>query len=235
MKVYQGLKNFLFLDIETVREYATYEEFTKVRSGDNWERVAKKHMADENLTPAQAYEKKAALYVEYGKVVSFCWGKFDSMFAMQVGAISDESEVELLKRVADFFNKVNDKYPDTILCGHNIKEFDIPYLIKRMILHNIKIPTILKNYLAAKAWEQKATDTLYDWRMAGSRFMSLDSIAEFLSIPSSKVGEVDGSKLGEFYWNNPQPMADKITAINTYCKADVRVVMELAKRFYDVL
>lgn len=235
MKVYSGLKNFLFLDIETVREHNTYEDFSKVRSTDNWERVSKKHMADENLTPADAYNKKAALYVEYGKIVSFCWGRFDSEFNKTIGAISDASEVELLKKVADFFNKVNDKYPDTILCGHNIKEFDLPYLIKRMIFHRITIPVILKNYLSAKSWDQKATDTLYDWRMAGSRFMSLDSIAEFLGIESSKNGEVDGSKLGEFYWNNPKSLEDKLTSINNYCKADIRVTMELAKRFYDVL
>ena len=235
MKVYQGLKNFLFLDIETVREYATYEEFTKVRSANNWERVAKKHMADENLTPAQAYEKKAALYVEYGKIVTICVGNFDSDYNHKIGALSDSNEKVLLEKFRDYLTKYNDKFPDTIICGHNIKEFDIPYIIKRMILHNIKIPTMLKNYLAAKAWEQKATDTLYDWRMAGNRFMSLDSIAEFLTIPSSKTGEVSGEHLGEYYYDESIPYIEKIEKINTYCKADVRVVMELAKRFYDVL
>lgn len=235
MKVYQTLKNFLFLDIETVREYATYDDLLKVRSADNWERVAKRHMSDENLTAAQAYEKKAALYVEYGKIVSFCWGKFDPDLNPMVGAISDYNEKDLLNGVADFLEKVNAKYPDTILCGHNIKEFDIPYLIKRMIYHNIKIPTILKNYLAAKAWEQKATDTLYDWRMAGNRFMSLDSIAEFLNIPSSKHGEVDGSNLGHYYWFGEGDPEKRRTTIDTYCKADVRVVMELAKRLNSLL
>jgi DNA polymerase elongation subunit (family B) len=235
MKVYQGLKNFLFLDIETVREYATYEEFTKVRSADNWERVAKKHMGDENLTPAQAYEKKAALYVEYGKIVTICVGNFDSDFNHKIGALSDSNEKVLLEKFRDYLTKYNDKFPDTIICGHNIKEFDIPYIIKRMILHNIKIPTMLKNYLAAKAWDQKATDTIYDWRIGGNRFMSLDSIGEFLTIQSSKTGEISGEHLGEYYYDESIPYVEKIEKINTYCKGDVRVVMELAKRFYDVL
>jgi len=104
-----------------------------------------------------------------------------------------------------------------------------------MIYYKIKIPVILKNYLAAKAWEQKATDTLYDWRMAGSRFMSLDSIAEFLKIESSKHGDVDGSNLSQYYWFGETDQEKRRTTIDTYCKADVRVVMELAKRFNDVL
>jgi hypothetical protein len=233
MKIYQNLKNFLFLDIETVREYNTYDEFLTKKSGVNWERVAKKHITDENLTPAEAYEKKAALYVEYGKIITVAFGGFDSDFNMKIGAISDLNEKELLIKVADYLEKKYAKIPDTILCGHNVKEFDIPY--KRMILYNIKLPAILKNYLSVKPWEVKSTDTLFDWRMAGNRFMSLDSIAEFLNISSSKEGAVEGSMLGEFYWNDPRPIDVKMALISEYCKGDVRVTMELAKRFYDVL
>lgn len=235
MRIYQSIKNFLFLDIETVREYKTYGEFASKRSTTNWERVAKKHMTDENLSPADAYEKKAALYVEYGKIISVCFGGFDSDFNQKIGALSDPSEEALLRKVADYLEKRYEKFPDTILCGHNIKEFDIPYIVKRMIKYNIKLPTILKNYLSAKSWDQKATDTLYDWRMAGSRFMSLDSIAEYLGFESSKQGIVEGSMLGEYYWNDPTPYETKIANINSYCKADVRVCMDLAKQFYDVL
>ncbi len=239
MKIYQNLKNFLFLDIETVREFNTYEEFCQKRSATHWERLAKKMMADENLTPAQAYLQKAALYVEYGKIITVCFGGFDNdetgQPVQKIGAVSDPSEEALLRRVAEYLELKYSKFPDTILCGHNIKEFDIPYIIKRMIKYNIKLPTLLKNYLSAKSWDQKATDTLYDWRMAGNRFMSLDAIAEYLGIASSKEGLVEGSMLGEYYWNDPQPIEVKMAAINTYCKADVRVSMDLAKRFNDVL
>lgn len=235
MKVYQNIKDFLFLDIETVREYNTYEDFSKHRSTDKWERLAKRHMADENLTPAHAYEKKAALYVEYGMIVSICVGNFDSDFNHKIGALSDPDEKVLLEKFADYLNKYYQKFPETILCGHNIKEFDLPYVIKRMIKYKIRIPVILKNYMSAKPWEQSATDTLYDWRMAGPRFMSLDGIAEYLGIESSKKGEVSGEHLGEYYWDENIPYDVKTLNINTYCKADVRVSMELAKRLYDVL
>lgn len=235
MNVYKNIKDFLFLDIETVREHKTYEDFAQVRATHQWERVAKRHMADENLTPAEAYERKAALYVEYGMIVSICVGNFDSDFNHKIGALSDPNEKVLLEKFADYLNKYYQKFPETIICGHNIKEFDLPYIIKRMIKYKIRIPAILKNYMSAKSWDQKATDTLYDWRMAGPRFMSLDGIAEYLGIESSKTGEVTGEGLGEYYWNHPDSPEVKIQKINTYCKADVRVSMELAKRLYDVL
>lgn len=246
MRIYQNLKNFLFLDIETVREYSSYTEFIKNRTNgaQHWEKVAKRIMADENLTPAESYLQKAALYVEYGKIVSVAFGKYvpneqgvvePKIGAMGLAGNTFEDEKKLLANVADYLNKQYDSNNDLVLCGHNMKEFDIPYLIKRMIKYGIKLPTLFKNYLSAKSWDQKATDTLYDWRMAGNRFMSLDAIAEFLGFESSKTGAVEGSMLGEFFWNDPQPFDAKIIAINTYCKADVRVLMDLAKRFNDVL
>lgn len=235
MNVYKNIKDFLFLDIECVRGYKTYEEFSAHRSPEKWERVAKRHMSDENLSAAEAYEKKAALYVEYGKIVSICVGNFDSDFNHKIGALSDPDEKVLLEKFADYLTKYYQKFPETIMCGHNIKEFDIPYIIKRMIFYKISLPTILKNYMAAKAWEQKATDTLYDWRMAGPRFMSLDSIAEYLGIESSKEGVVSGEHLGSYYYDDSISYDEKIQNINKYCKADVRVSMELAKRLYDVL
>jgi predicted PolB exonuclease-like 3'-5' exonuclease len=239
MKIYSALKNFLFLDIETVREYPDYETFLKHRSGEHWEKVSARHMKDENLTPAAAYVNKASLYVEYGKVISVCFGSFtateENPFAYRIGAVSNEDEKALLLRVKDYLDKVYAKEPDTVICGHNVKEFDIPYLIKRMIKYEIKLPTIFINYLSAKTWDTKATDTLYDWRMAGNRFMGLDSIAEFLGFESSKQGEVKGANLGEYYWTTTDSPEIRAEKINTYCKADVRVVMDLAKRFYAVL
>jgi hypothetical protein len=236
MKIYQNLKNFLFLDIETVREYRDYTTFSSVKSTENWKRVAKKHIEDEKLTEAEAYEKKAGLYVEYGKIISVCFGKFDSDSTKKIGVISDTDEEKLLTNVAGYFDKIYEKFPDTVLCGHNIKEFDIPFIVKRMIKFNVKLPVIIKNYLSAKSWDQKATDTLFDWRMSGNRFMSLDSIAEYLGIESSKNGVLNGESVGEYYWNNSINTYDvKIFNINDYCNNDVRVVMDLALRLNNVL
>lgn len=233
MKIYYQLKNFLFLDIETVREYKDYVTFTQHKKSENWDRVANRFVKEEGLTVTEAYEKKAALYVEYGKIVSVAFGFFDGMLDQKIGAIGDENEENLLRKVADYLNAKTDE--NTILCGHNIKEFDIPYLIKKMIKYKIIIPKIFFKYLNAKTWEQNATDTQYDWRMAGNRFMNLDTIAEFLSIESSKEGEITGENLGQYYWNHADSIDIKLQKINSYCKSDVRVLMDFAKHIYEVL
>jgi predicted PolB exonuclease-like 3'-5' exonuclease len=235
MKIYSNIKNFFFFDIETVREHKDYATLIQNRSAHNWERIANRFIREENLTLESAYDKKAALYVEYGKIVSICVGNFDASFGMNIASISDENEETLLNKFAGYLEKYYAKYPEMILCGHNIKEFDIPFIIKRMIKYKIKIPAVFMNYLSAKAWEQKATDTQYDWRMAGNRFMNLDTIAEFLLIPSSKDGEINGENLGEYYWNHSDSIEVKLQKISTYCKADVRVLMQFAKHIYDVL
>lgn len=233
MKIYYQLKNFLFFDIETVREYKTYAEMIQHKKASNWDRFANRFIKEEGISVSEAYEKKAALYVEYGRIVSVAFGFFDADMNPKIGAIADQDEETLLKKVADILNKHTDD--NTILCGHNIKEFDIPYLIKRMIKFRIKLPKVLLNYLSAKIWEQKVTDTQYDWRIAGNRFTSLDTIAEYLGIESSKEGEVSGENLGEYYWNGAEPLEVKLQKINTYCKADVHVLMDFAKRIYDIL
>lgn len=235
MKIYANIKNFLYLDIETVREYQTYEEFLKHKNEANWLKFAKRFMEDEGLTAEQTYLRKAALYVEYAKIVCVAFGTLDENQNGKIGAVSDEDEKALLIKVADHLNKYYEKFPTAYLCGHNIKEFDVPFLVKRMIYHNIRIPMILQNFVSAKSWDQKAADTQWDWRMNGNRFTSLDGVAEFLGIPSSKTGEVNGENLGDFYWSNTSPMLEKLQKIGTYCKEDLRVQIEFAKRLYHSL
>lgn len=235
MKIYANLKNFLYLDIETVREYATYEEFLKHKNEANWLKFAKRFMEDEGLTAEQVYLRKAGLYVEYAKVVCVAFATLDENQNGKIGAVSDEDEKALLLKITDYLVKFYEKYPNAYLCGHNIKEFDVPFLVKRMIFHNIRIPLILQIFVSAKPWDQKAADTQWDWRMNGNRFTSLDGIAEFLGIPSSKTGEVNGENLGEFYWFGQLPMFEKLQKIGFYCKEDLRVEIELTKRLYNSL
>ncbi len=235
MKLYANIKNFLFLDIETVREYLSHDELIKHKSAANWEKFAKRFMEDESITAAEAYEKKAALYVEYGKIICVAVGTLDAEQNPKIGAMCSDDEKELLQKVADYLNKFYEKYPNAYLCGHNIKEFDVPFIVKRMILHGIRIPMILQNFVSAKSWDQKAADTQFDWRMNGNRFTSLDGITEFLGIPTSKGGIVSGANLGDFYWNAAIPIAEKLKAIGDYCKDDVRAEIDLAKRLYNSL
>lgn len=231
------ISNMLFLDIETVREYKTFEEFTAVKNFDNWKKIAAKHYADvlankESITDAEIYLTKAPLYPEYGKVVSFAFGRIENE-GKKIYHTTQHNEKEVLNKVAYFLNKYYDENPNLILCGHNIIEYDIPFIVKRMIKHGIKVPVVLQNAINGKPWEIKVTDTLREWKMSTNKFVSLDTIAEFLDIPSSKKGEITGSNLGESYWNNPDDPA-LLPNIATYCKADVSVVMDIVLKLSQV-
>ena len=241
-----SLKNALFLDIEAVREFKTFNEFIEHKNIDNWKKVAAKYYRDvlkHDQTPSdmEIYEGKAGLHAEYAKIV--CIGFGDAISEIQNDKetlkkrtydITSHDEIFILKTFADQLNKAYEKNPETILCGHNILEYDIPFIVKRMIKYKIHIPQILKSSIYGKPWEIKIIDTMRDWRMNTSHYMSMDTICEFMGIPSSKHGEVNGSTLSEYYWSNQDKWntADEknvpiLCAIKKYCKEDIVNVREI--------
>jgi 3'-5' exonuclease len=238
-----SISNMMFLDIETVREFKTFTDFTAVKKLDNWKKVAAKHYADvladqTAMTDGEIYTTKAALYPEYGKVVSVAFGFLkpnqEGVLTKKLYHVTTHDEVELLKKLSDQLDGAYNSNPNTILCGHNIYEYDIPFLIKRMIKYRIKIPQMLQNIIGGKKpWEIKLSDTMREWKMTTMKFVSLDTIAEFLDIPSSKQGEISGSNLGEAYWSNPDD-PNLLPNIAKYCKEDVSVVMDIVIRLSQV-
>lgn len=243
---YPTLGRTLFLDIESVREFATFEEFKSLKKFDNWKRVAAKYYADalkdgQELTDEQIYLNKSALHGEYAKVVCIGLGKgkVDLTADVKLGAtyvdFTSHDEKWILDMLARQLDKMYMDDPETLLCGHNIIEYDIPFLIKRMIKHRIKIPQMFTNFLNCKPWESKVIDTMKDWKMNTSKIVSLDVIAEFMGIPTSKDGEVNGSSLGKFYWDGQPtwlPQADRkidpvLAPIAEYCIKDVKNVVEI--------
>jgi len=242
---YTNISKTLFLDIESVREYPTFEEFLKHKNFDNWKRVAAKYYADalkdgEDLTDEQIYYNKSALHGEYAKVVCVGLGKAainlseTPIISAKYNDFTSHNEAYILNMLAKQLEKLYLEEPGTYICGHNIIEYDIPFLIKRMIKHKIKIPQIFVNFLNAKPWDVKIIDTMKDWKMNTSKIVSLDVICEFLGIPTSKDGEVNGKSLGNHYWSNQNiwtpndRTADPVLAsIAEYCKKDVRNVVEI--------
>lgn len=233
-----NISDMLFFDIETVREYQSFSEFSSIKNLENWKKTSAKFYADALLiTPpsdAEVYLSKAGLYPEYGKIVciAFGWIEFDENKnpIKKLYNIIGMDEKEILNKIQIQLNGFHKKNPNLILCGHNIVEFDIPFLVKRMIKHEVSVPQLLQIAITGKPWEIKVTDTMKDWKMGTSKFLSLDTICEFLNIPSSKQGDVNGSNLGEYFWNSLDDEKTKLNKIATYCRGDVSVVMDLALR-----
>jgi predicted PolB exonuclease-like 3'-5' exonuclease len=216
------LKSTLFIDIETVAQSANFEDVNE-RLQKHWERKASFLKNDDKLTAAEMYIDRAAIYAEYGKVICISFGGFyeeDGELKLRVSSFCGDDE----KQVLSDFVKITEKHRaknNLLLCAHNGKEFDYPYLCRRMVLNGIPLPSILQ-ISGKKPWNIPHLDTLEMWKFGDYKhFTSLDLLAALFDIPSSKQ-EIDGSMVSHTYH------VDKdIEKINRYCLADVVVLAQL--------
>lgn len=217
-------KEILFLDIETVaaaENYSKLDERLKVQ----WARKASFFRRSEDQTDEDLFNSRAGIYAEFGKIVSIAIGMFTENEKGELGLktkyFTSHSEAELLIE----FNQLLDKLgPDTKLCAHNGKEFDFPYLSRRMLINGIALPHVL-NLSGKKPWDIPHLDTLELWKFGDYKhFTSLDLLATLFNIPTSK-GVMDGSQVNEVYYKEKD-----LTKISVYCVGDVIAVAQLYLR-----
>jgi 3'-5' exonuclease len=215
--------NILFIDIETAAEYPSFDEVPD-RLKEHWERKSGFLKRDAIASPAEMYEEKAAIYAEYGKVICIGLGGFylDSkkQLCFKSRCIALDSEKETLQA----FVKVlaNHKAGEEIqLCAHNGKEFDFPYLCRRMLINGIQLPSAL-NLSGKKPWEVAHIDTLEYWKFGDYKsFTSLDLLATLFNIPSSK-SDISGADVNRVYHKE-----NDLDRIAKYCVKDVIVLARL--------
>lgn len=215
------LVKLLFLDIETASEEASFlklEEPKQIFWG-------KKHyyiQSEELDTPLHSYNERAAIYAEFGKVICISCGYFkgDKLY---IRSFYKTSEAELLQSFSTFLERQN-----LVLCGHNIKEFDVPFLCRRMLVNHISLPKVL-NIAGKKPWEVNFVDTLQLWKFGDYKsYTSLDLLAHIFKIPSSK-DDINGSQVAEVYWQEKD-----LSRIVKYCQKDVVTVVRLVQRWQQV-
>jgi DNA polymerase elongation subunit (family B) len=217
------LRTVIVMDIETVSAHKSYDELPEEWKA-LWDKKATTLKTEES--PESFYER-AAIYSEFGKVISIGVGLFvsqDREWHFKVKAYSGHDEKELLSD----FARMLDKYfynPEYRFCAHNGREFDIPYLCRRMIINGVRLPSIL-DVSGLKPWEVKHLDTLDLWKFGDFKaYTSLNVLALSLGIPSPK-DDIDGSMVGKVYWQE-----NDLERIDTYCLKDVittgRVLMKL--------
>lgn len=221
------LHTILFLDIETVSQYSDFNQVPEQWQG-LWRHKAESLMRDKTpVTPEEIYGR-AAIYAEFGKVICITCGVLsgppaDRKLSLKSFAGDDEKELllefhELLHR----WGSEGQKY----LCAHNGKDFDFPYLCRRMIIHEMKIPSIL-NLSGKKPWEVQHIDTMELWKFGEYKnFISLNLLAQTLGIPTPK-DDIDGSQVGEIYW-----VQGDLPRIVTYCQKDVATVAQVYLRIH---
>ena len=227
------LSKILFIDIETVSEHQDFKHLSS-RMQAIWKKRAKNIMrlpdinklTDDDLI--NTYNDRAGIYAEFGKIICISVGyiKFDretNHRQLRIRSFANAtSEKQLL---IDFSNMINQYFndPDKFwICGHNIKEFDIPYLCRRLMIHQIESPTILR-LAGKKPWETKhLLDTLSLWKFGDVKnYTSLDLLSAIFDIDTPK-DDIDGSMVGNVFWQE-----NDLDRIVTYCEKDVLTVCQV--------
>ncbi|NNE75688.1 MAG: 3'-5' exonuclease [Pricia sp.] len=217
-----NLEHILFLDIETVPETETFDELNDDKK-ELWEQKSQYQRKDE-FTAEEFYER-AGIWAEFGKIICISVGYFHLKGDIRTFRTTTfhGSEVNLLK---EFKNLVNDHFNSAkhVLCGHNAKEFDFPYIARRMIINGIELPNKL-NLFGKKPWEIPHLDTMELWKFGDYKhFTSLKLLANILGIPSPKH-DIDGSMVREVYYD-----LKDLDRIITYCELDVVTTAQVLLR-----
>jgi len=220
------LSKILFLDIETVPQYPDYQLMDE-RMKSLWDKKASSILKSENddkaqITPASVYEK-AGIYSEFGKIICISTGYFfDGCFRIKSFYGHDESEL-----LYDFSVLINSHFnkSDNLLCAHNGKEFDFPFIARRMLINGIKIPSIL-NTCGKKPWEINHLDTMELWKFGDYKnYTSLELLTAVFNIPTPK-DDIDGSQIRKVYYED-----NDLKRIVTYCQKDTLAVAQLFLRY----
>jgi len=216
------LRDILLLDIETVANQHDYHALDE-RLKAQWARKAAFHKRDSDLTDEEIYHERAGIFAEFGKIVCVAVGKFcddeNGQLMLRTKAYYGHDEKELLQEFKGMLTKTDQS---TIrLCAHNGKEFDFPYLCRRMLINGIALPHAL-NIAGRKPWEINHVDTMELWKFGDYKnFTSLDLLAAIFNIPSSK-NDMDGSQVNAVYYKD-----NNLEKIKDYCLRDVSVLAEV--------
>jgi uncharacterized protein YprB with RNaseH-like and TPR domain len=217
-----NLEHILFLDIETVPETEFYNELTDAKK-ELWE-AKTQYQRKEDFTAEEFYDR-AGIWAEFGKIVCISVGYFTIQGDLRKFRTRSffGTETKILK---DFKSLLLSHFNSTkhLLCAHNGKEFDFPYIARRMIIHNIELPYKL-NLFGKKPWEVPHLDTLELWKFGDYKtYTSLKLLTNVLGIPSPK-DDIDGSEVCNVYYKEKD-----IDRIITYCEKDTIAVAQIFLR-----
>ena len=218
------LEKILFLDIETVAQQPSFDLLSE-NYKKHWEHKAK-FIGNDDDTAANVYER-AGIYAEFGKIVCISVGfvKIDgNEKSLRLKSFYDDDEKKLL---IDFFDLLNNYYnaQDQLLCAHNGKEFDFPYIARRGLINGLKLPSIL-DIAGKKPWEVSHLDTMQLWKFGDYKnFTSLSLLTTVFGIPTPK-DDIDGSMVNEVYWKDKD-----LERIANYCQKDVVALTQLFLKY----
>lgn len=215
------LNNIFLIDIETVPQYENFDELP-AHFQALWEQKSQYQRRPEQ-TAAEFYER-AGIWAEFGKIICISIGFFHlekKHIHLRLRSLAADDEKLLLLQFIDLLNNQSNNLQ---LCAHNGKEFDFPYLCRRMLINGLQIPQILQ-LSGKKPWEINHLDTLELWKFGDHKhFTSLNLLAAIFDLPTPK-GDLDGSKVREVYYQEKD-----LNRIARYCENDVITLAQVLLR-----
>jgi DNA polymerase elongation subunit (family B) len=218
------VEDVLFLDIETVPGVPAFADLDEMMQS-LWDKKSA-YFRKPDETAADAFDK-AGIYAEFGRIVCISVGMAyirDGKRCFRLKSFASDNEKELLTGFATMLTSFSAD-PTHNICGHNIKEFDIPYIARRMLINGIELPDII-DVAGKKPWEVKFLDTLEMWKFGDYKnYTSLNLLTAIFGIKSPK-DDIDGSQVAGVYYRD-----NDLKRIATYCEKDVFATAQLFLRF----
>lgn len=215
------IENILFIDIETVPMASQYDALDE-NFKSLWDKKSVYLSKNDEDDPSTLFER-AGIYAEFGKIVCISAGRIQNDEIKTKSYYSD-NEKKLLQEFADDLSIFTRSIPNLYLCAHNGKEFDFPYIIRRMIINQIPIPYIL-NTRNKNRYDIPFIDTMEMWKFGDYKhFTSLALLCELFGIPTPK-DDIDGSEVARVYYEE-----NDLERIKSYCEKDVTALIEVYKR-----
>jgi uncharacterized protein YprB with RNaseH-like and TPR domain len=222
-----NFNNILFLDIETVPQFETYHHLPDDWR-ELWDAKAQILIRNKEAETTETVYDRAGIYAEFGKIICISCGFIqgegeDKKIILKSFCGEDEKKV-----LADFADMLNRWSTDNskFLCAHNGKEFDYPYLCRRMVINSVTIPEALQ-IAGRKPWDVRHLDTMELWKFGDYKsYTSLKLLAKVLGITSPK-DDIDGSMVYWVYWKE-----NDLDRIVTYCQKDVITLAQVLLRFH---
>ena len=216
------LENILFLDIETVSASSDYSDLDE-RFQKLWNKKAIHLLGNIEENPADIYGR-AGIYAEFGKIICISVGIMhtdkNNLRKIRIKSFYSHNEKELLEGFIELMNKHFNK-TQHLLCAHNGKEFDFPYIARRILINKLKLP-ILLNIAGKKPWEIQHIDTLELWKFGDYKsYTSLELLCALFNIPTPK-DDITGAEVGKVYWQE-----NNLERIVKYCQKDVVSIAQL--------
>ena len=214
------IERILFLDIETVPQYGNWDDLSEADQ-KLWEKKTVWQRKEE-VSGEEFYGERAGIMAEFGKIICITIGMMEKNETLKIKSFADDDEAKLLREFGELFS--SPRLRDVILCAHNGKEFDFPWIARRFLINGMQPPVPFQMF-GKKPWEIPHLDTMELWKFGDYKsFVSLELLAHVFGIPTPK-DDIDGSMVASIYH-----IEKDLPRIVAYCEKDVLTLANVFRR-----